>query len=216
MTMNALPSVWYPKSKIWTMPGSAVMAAARASLKNRLTMSGRRENSGCSIFNAARRPSAMCSASQTEPMPPRPICCSTRYAPTAVPSARTSGALQATPSNAERRSAISPVTILHHIGSPAEAHCRIAIPRFAHDCVQPRVGSSSTARIDGHGDGLHIRIRDTPDAREISQRIPFSINGPSPPMLLGVTTPAPVLIDSPESPYFFDSTHCMTGKKPCR
>ena len=32
----------------------------------------------------------------------------------------------------------------------------------------------------------------------------------------GVTTPEPVLIESPVSPYFFDSTHWVTGRKPCR
>src|SRR5262249_26202234 len=42
------------------MPGSAIAVAARASLKKRVTMSVRFESPGGNIFNAARRPSAVC------------------------------------------------------------------------------------------------------------------------------------------------------------
>ena len=36
--MYALPSAWWPKSKTWTMPGSPIAVAARASLKKRVTI----------------------------------------------------------------------------------------------------------------------------------------------------------------------------------
>src|SRR5439155_4424797 len=49
-----------------------------------------------------------------------------------------------------------------------------------------------------------------------AQRMPLSMSGTSAPMVLGVTTPAPVLVLRPAKPYFFDSTHCATGRKPCR
>ena len=49
-----------------------------------------------------------------------------------------------------------------------------------------------------------------------SSRMPLSISGTSASIVAGVTTPEPVLIDSPVMPYFFDSTHWVTGRKPCR
>ena len=55
-----------------------------------------------------------------------------------------------------------------------------------------------------------------PIAVAADQRIPLSMSGTSAPMLLGVTTPSPVLIMSPDRPYFFDSTHWTTGRNPCR
>jgi hypothetical protein len=48
------------------------------------------------------------------------------------------------------------------------------------------------------------------------QRIPASISSTRPPIVCGVTTPAPVFSDSPGILYFADSTHCTTGMKPCR
>ena len=38
--------------------------------------------------------------------------------------------------------------------------------------------------------------------------MPLSISGTSASMVSGVTTPEPVLIDSPVRPYFFDSAVC--------
>jgi hypothetical protein len=46
------------------------------------------------------------------------------------------------------------------------------------------------------------------------QRIPASISSTRPPIVCGVTTPAPVFSDSPGILYFADSTHCTTGMKP--
>ena len=48
------------------------------------------------------------------------------------------------------------------------------------------------------------------------QRMPASISGTSLSIDDGVTTPAPVLSAMPGIRYFFDSTHCSTGTKPCR
>ncbi len=67
------------------IPGSEIAVAARASLKNRVTMSPWLEKLGCSTLSAARRPSIACSASQTAPIPPSPIWRITRYAPTCTP-----------------------------------------------------------------------------------------------------------------------------------
>src|SRR5262249_44666912 len=47
------------------------------------------------------------------------------------------------------------------------------------------------------------------------QRMPASISGTSLSIDAGVTTPAPVLSAMPGIRYFFDSTHCSTGMKPC-
>jgi hypothetical protein len=55
------------------MPGSWIAVAARASLKNRRTTCSFAEKLACSSLIAARRPSSVCSASQTAPMPPSPI-----------------------------------------------------------------------------------------------------------------------------------------------
>jgi len=58
------------------------------------------------------------------------------------------------------------------------------------------------------------RERGRDQAQEVCQRMPLSISGTNPPIVLGVTTPAPVLVLRPAKPYFFDSTHCVTGRKP--
>jgi hypothetical protein len=61
MTRKALPSLWWPKSNTATMPGSTIAVAARASLKNRMTTSGRSDRLGCRTLIAACRPSRQCS-----------------------------------------------------------------------------------------------------------------------------------------------------------
>ena len=48
------------------------------------------------------------------------------------------------------------------------------------------------------------------------QRIPSSINFTKPPIVCGVTTPAPVFSVKPGILYLLVSTHCRTGMKPCR
>jgi hypothetical protein len=47
-----------PKSNTWTMPGLRIAVAARASLKNRWTMSASLDSSRCNTFMTTRRPSA--------------------------------------------------------------------------------------------------------------------------------------------------------------
>src|SRR5438067_1233517 len=68
------------------MPGSTICVTARASLKKRWTISSCTETSGKSILIAAVRPSSVCSARYTAPMPPSPSFPRTRYAPTIAPS----------------------------------------------------------------------------------------------------------------------------------
>ena len=58
--------------------------------------------------------------------------------------------------------------------------------------------------------------KNAPPAGSRRQRMPASISGTSALIVSGVTTPEPVLIESPVRPYFFDSTHWVTGRKPCR
>ena len=48
------------------------------------------------------------------------------------------------------------------------------------------------------------------------QRMPASINDTSPPIVCGVTTPAPVLRLRPGILYLAVNTHCSTGMKPWR
>src|SRR5437870_2175563 len=46
----------------------------------------------------------------------------------------------------------------------------------------------------------------------LRQRIPFTMSGVNPPMVFGVTTPAPVFVLLPANPYFLVSSHCPTGR----
>src|SRR5207245_1453581 len=64
--------------------------------------------------------------------------------------------------------------------------------------------------------GADRRLLDPGCRPGLRQRIPFSVSGVNPPMVFGVTTPAPVFVLNPANPYFLDSTHCTTGRKPCR
>jgi hypothetical protein len=66
----------------------------------------------------------------------------------------------------------------------------------------------------GRKPGWTLGRRRRPEVR--CYRIPASISGTSSSIVSGVTTPEPVLIESPVMPYFFDSTHWVTGRKPWR
>src|SRR5262249_20824657 len=47
-------------------------------------------------------------------------------------------------------------------------------------------------------------------------RMPWSISGTSMSTFLGESVPAAVLVVKPPILYLTDSTHCSTGRKPCR
>src|SRR5690348_16382019 len=67
------------------MPGSRMRVAERASSKKRCTIVGCTDSSGSSTLIAAGLPSTSCSASHTVPIPPAPICDTTRYLPSTSP-----------------------------------------------------------------------------------------------------------------------------------
>src|SRR5712692_8209545 len=66
-------------------------------------------------------------------------------------------------------------------GGPA--HARPATPSYLWKRARAQLGAPATA----------------------NQRMPFSINGTSVEIVFGVTTSAPVLMESPANPYFFES-----------
>jgi hypothetical protein len=83
----------------------------------------------------------------------------------------------------------------------------------------PRKPATDLQRMEsvrGGMKGARPPPRTIPATPSPGQRMPASINGTSLSIEDGVTTPAPVLSAMPGIRYFFESTHCSTGMKPCR
>jgi hypothetical protein len=90
--------------------------------------------------------------------------------------------------------------------------CGFASPADLRDALESESVMTLMGIVPVPDSGLDI------DGRGVRpcQRMPASISGTSLSIDAGVTTPAPVLSAMPGIRYFFDSTHCNTGTKPCR